>query len=121
MEKSDVVIGIVGPCASGKSTLINGLRKYGYYGKHIAQEHSYVPNMWKRITDPDILVFLDVSYEETKNRKKLHWSEHEYEVQVKRLEHARSNAAIIIDTDVCSPNDVLSIVLNFIRDQKANV
>ena len=119
MEKSEVVIGIVGPCASGKSTLIKGLKKYGYLGKHIAQEHSYVPDMWKRITNPDILVFLDVSYSETKIRKKLQWSEHEYEVQVKRLEHARNNAAIIIDTDTHSPKDVLNIVIGLLKDYKS--
>lgn len=115
MEKSEVVIGIVGPCASGKSTLIKGLKKYGYLGKHIAQEHSYVPDMWKRITNPNILVFLDVSYGETKHRKNLYWSEREYVVQIQRLEHARQNADIIIDTDAYSPMEVLDIVLNLLK------
>jgi len=30
---------------------------------HIAQEHSYVPYMWKRITNPDLLIYLNASFE----------------------------------------------------------
>ena len=52
-------IGVVGPCAAGKTTLIAGLRNHGYTAKHIAQEHSYVPAMWQLLTNPDILIYLD--------------------------------------------------------------
>ena len=117
MEIDDIILGIAGPCASGKTTLIKGLEQHGYHGKHIAQEHSYVPYMWKRLTNPDFLIFLDVSYKNTKNRKRLRWSEKEYLVQVKRLEHARRNADIIIYTDNLSPDEVLQKVISFINIQ----
>jgi dephospho-CoA kinase len=36
-------IGVVGPCAAGKTTLVAALKNRGYEVHHIAQEHSYVP------------------------------------------------------------------------------
>ena len=56
------LIGVVGPCGSGKSTLIAGLEKHGYACRHIAQEHSYVPAMWQIITKPDVLIYLHASF-----------------------------------------------------------
>ncbi|MBN1486515.1 MAG: hypothetical protein JW981_02660, partial [Anaerolineae bacterium] len=60
MIKSSL-IGIVGPCSAGKSSLARELRHRGYRVKEIRQEHSAVPSMWQRITNPDILLYLDVS------------------------------------------------------------
>ncbi len=111
MEIEKLKLGIVGPCASGKTTLKNGLRNYGFHVKHIVQEHSYVPDMWKRLSKPDILIYLDVSYELTQKRKTLNWSKHEYIIQVKRLEHARNHADIYIQTDHITENEVLQTVL----------
>ena len=101
------LIGIVGACASGKSSLIAELTRLGYNCRHIAQEHSYVPDMWQRLTNPDILVFLEVSYEITLKRKNLNWSPHEFQVQLDRLQHARQNADIMINTDELSVNDLV--------------
>jgi adenylate kinase family enzyme len=58
MPADKVLVGVVGPCGSGKSTLIAALEAQGYPCRHIAQEHSYVKDMWKRITNPDVLIFL---------------------------------------------------------------
>ena len=55
------LIGIVGPCGAGKTTLAQGLRGKGYRARAIVQEHSYVQDMWQRITKPDILIFLQAS------------------------------------------------------------
>jgi deoxyadenosine/deoxycytidine kinase len=93
------VIGIVGVCASGKTTLNSGLIARGYNSKHIAQEHSYVPDMWRRMTNPDILIYLDVSYENTIKRKLLNWTREEYLEQVHRIHNAAANAQIHIDTN----------------------
>ncbi len=62
IEVMKPLIGVVGPCAAGKTTLVSGLRQAGYEVRHIAQEHSYVADMWKRLTNPDILIYLHVSY-----------------------------------------------------------
>lgn len=104
------LIGIVGVCASGKSTLINELQRLGYSCRHIAQEHSYVPNMWQRLTNPDVLVYLSASYEITLARRNLNWTPHEYQVQLDRLIHAHQNAHIIINTDPLSENEVAQTV-----------
>ena len=62
MDISRLIIGVVGPCAAGKTTLVAALREMGYNVRHIAQEHSYVPYMWQRLAKPDLLIYLDVSY-----------------------------------------------------------
>lgn len=112
------LIGIVGPCGSGKSTLMEGLEKYGYRTRHIAQEHSYVRDMWKRITNPDLLVFLQASYPVASRRRNLIWSEAEYLEQQRRLAHARENADLFIDTDPLDPNQVLALTLGWIRHHR---
>ena len=113
---NDLLIGIVGPCGAGKSTLASGLLSNGYSVKHIAQEHSYVPDMWERITNPDYLVYLDVSYSQTVIRRKLNWTIDEYQIQVGRLKHARDHSDFLIYTDPLSPQEVLNIVIEYIRN-----
>lgn len=114
-EPKQAVIGVVGVCGSGKSTLAAGLRPYGIQLKHIAQEHSYVPAMWQRLINPDLLIFLDCSYAETIRRRKLEWREDEYQEQHHRLRHARSHADLYLFTDGMNPQGVLQSVLDFLR------
>ena len=111
-----LLIGIVGPCASGKSTLITGLSQRGYYCHHIAQEHSYTPAMWQIITKPDLLIYLHVSFHVSSARRKSNWHEGDYEEQLQRLAHAREHAQLIINTDDQTPAQVLRQVLNFIKN-----
>ena len=106
-----LTIGVVGPCAAGKSTLIENLRKAGIPARHIAQEHSYVQDMWLRLTHPQVLVYLDVSYPTSKERRKLDWMEAEYREQCRRLAHAREHATIYVDTDPLDSCQVFEIVL----------
>jgi cytidylate kinase len=108
-------IGVVGPCAAGKSTLIAGLKKLGYDSRHIAQEHSYTPHMWKRITDPDVLIFLDVSFEESMKRRKLDWSAKDHKQQQLRLAHARQNADLYLNTDSLTIEEVFKKATDFLR------
>ncbi len=108
-------IGVVGPCAAGKTTLIEGLITRGYDAKQIAQEHSYVQDMWLRITNPDVLIFLDVSYSNSIRRKNLNWTEREYKRQQTRLTHAQNNADLYINTDRLTPQQVLSNVLEILN------
>lgn len=110
------LIGIVGPCGSGKSTLTEGLEKNGYACRHIAQEHSYVPAMWQIITKPVVLIYLNVSFQISTDRTKLNWQEKDYNEQLHRLSHAREHANIIIETDDISTEDVLQKALTFLKD-----
>ena len=112
----NLLIGIVGPCGAGKSTLTEGLAKNGYLCRHIAQEHSYVPAMWQIITKPGILIYLNVSFPISTARTKLNWQEKDYSEQIYRLSHAREHAHIIIDTDTMTIEDVLQKALTFLKD-----
>lgn len=111
MTTHEVVLGVVGPCASGKSTLVSALRALDYQTRHIAQEHSYVQDMWRQIGNPDFLIYLDVSYEISKNRTGTDWSSEIFKKQVQRLEHARQHADLYIDTNDLTPQQVLDYVL----------
>jgi len=108
-----MLIGVVGPCGAGKSSLVAGLQAHGFMVRHIAQEHSYVPDMWKRLTNPDILVYLDVSYQNTVIRRKLDWTVDEYQEQLRRLRHARQYADLVVDTNPLSIDQVREVVLLF--------
>jgi hypothetical protein len=111
---AELLIGVVGPCGAGKSSLVAGLKSKGYLIKHIGQEHSYVPDMWKRLTNPDLLIYLDVSYENTILRRKLDWSYEEYSEQLHRLRHARQHADLYLDTNPMTLNDVIQVVLSYV-------
>lgn len=109
-----MLIGVVGPCAAGKSTLVARLQARDFLAKNIAQEHSYVPKMWQILTNPDILIFLDVSFHTATHRRRLNWTEAEFDHQLSRLEHARNHADLIISTDELNENEVLDKVLSYI-------
>lgn len=108
------LVGVVGPCGAGKSTLIAGLEKHGYACRHIAQEHSYVPAMWKIISKPDVLIFLHASFPVSTERNKLDWRLKDYDEQSRRLSHAHEHAHIIIDTDDLTPEGVLQKALEYL-------
>ena len=120
MSGSPIRVGIVGPCTAGKSTLIHHLQVPGVELRHIAQEHSYVQSMWQVISKPDWLIYLDVSYEESLNRKNLNWTEAEYQEQLRRLKHAREHAHLYLMTDHLTPDEVASQVLDFINGLNAD-
>ena len=104
-------VAVVGPCASGKSTLTAALRAAGYEARMPAQEHSYVPDMWRRLVDPDVLIYLDISYEALLARRP-HFGEPEYlEREKARLAHARAHADLVVDTSELTAEEVRQRVL----------
>ena len=117
-KRDKPLVGVVGVCASGKSTLIKGLAQIGFSMKHIAQEHSYVKDMWKRITNPDALIFLDASFPVTLSRRQFNWTEEDWIEQQRRLIHARQNADLVINTDYLSVDEVLQSAIKFIENLK---
>lgn len=108
------LVGVVGVCAAGKSTLIEGMKANGIRTKHIAQEHSYVQDMWKRLTNPDLLIFLDASYPVTLARRQFNWTEADWTEQQRRLKHAREHADLYLNTDSMSIEQVLQRVIAFV-------
>ena len=70
------LVKIVGVSAAGKSTLVEGLRQFGYNARPVAQEHSEVPDMWQRIRPPNWLIFLDADLPaQGERRPDVSWSE----------------------------------------------
>ena len=119
-SNANPLIGVVGVCTSGKSTLIEGLAAKGFRVRHIAQEHSYVKDMWRRITNPDILIFLDASFETTCKRRRMDWTRDDYLEQQRRLSNARENADFYVDTTSLSRDDVAKKILDFLEKAGAN-
>lgn len=110
------LVGVVGPCGSGKSTLIEGLEKQGYACRHIAQEHSYVQSMWQVISKPEVLIYLGASFPVSTARRKLNWQEKDHAEQLRRLNHARQHAHLIVNTDDLTPAQVLQTALDFLEE-----
>jgi thymidylate kinase len=99
MKSVPPVIAVVGPCAAGKTTLAETLTSWGYQVRQVAQEHSYVPDMWQVIAKPDFLIYLDVSYQISISRSKNAWKESIFNRQIERLAHAKKHADLYLHTD----------------------
>ncbi len=80
-----------------------------------------MPDMWKRLTHPDILIYLETSYETTIVRKSLNWTREEYAEQLYRLRNAIENAQIIINTDELTPQQLVTKAVNEITRNINNV
>ncbi len=111
------LIAVVGPCASGKSTLVEGLEEREYSAREVKQEHSYVPTMWQRVTKPDLLIYLDVSQEVASERRSSEADAAWWDALNERLEHALQHADLYIDTDDLTPEEVLRRALSFVEHQ----
>lgn len=98
---------VVGPCASGKSTLVSGLRGLGFDAAVCGQEHSDIPTLWRH-TAPDVVIALSVDLATVRRRRGAEWPEWLYARQNDRLRSARAAAAIEIDTSRLDPADALA-------------
>ncbi len=110
-------VAVVGPCSSGKSTLTNALKAAGYQARHPAQEHSYVATMWQRLTQPDVLIYLDVDYPNMRSRRPhIDGGPQRLAEQHHRLRHAREHCDFYLDTSGLSMAEVETAVFNFLAD-----
>jgi deoxyadenosine/deoxycytidine kinase len=116
-DKSRIRVAVVGACASGKSTLVAALNEAGYEARHVAQEHSYVPAMWQRISRPDVLIYLDLEYRTLAARRPwLDFRPEHLTEQNRRLEHAREHCHLYIDTNQLNSEEVQGQALSFLRE-----
>ncbi|MBC7225068.1 MAG: hypothetical protein H5T59_12485 [Anaerolineae bacterium] len=111
---------VAGPCGSGKSALAARLREAGYQASAVAQEHSYVPDMWQRLGNPDVLIYLDASLETIQRRLGRRWEQGWLELQRERLLHAREHCDLYVATDDKSLEEVAQEVLRFLAERQAS-
>ena len=98
---------VVGPCASGKTTLVAGLRRLGYRAFACGQEHSDIPTLWRH-GDPDVLIALTIDLSTLRRRRGPDWPEALFRVQQRRLAPAVAAADIVLDTSGSSAETVLA-------------
>ena len=118
MELGTMKIAIVGVCASGKTTLVAGLKAAGYGAYNVAQEHSCIHNFWAK-HHPDILVMIDATMPAIHKRRVVYWDENRLAVQHQRLTDAREHANLYIQTDALSAAAVRARVIAFVKEWEA--
>jgi deoxyadenosine/deoxycytidine kinase len=106
---------VVGPCASGKSTLAERLRSHGYDAYVCAQEHSEISSLWRHL-EPDAVIALDVDLETLRRRRGAEWPETIYREQLRRLSAARAVAAVTIDTVALDRDEVEGVALQALSE-----
>lgn len=105
---------IVGPCASGKTTLVQRLRELGYDASVCAQEHSDIPTLWQR-TRPAATISLVVDLATLRSRRGPNWPEEIWRRQQGRLANARQSATVVIDTSTLTPSAVVALATESLR------
>lgn len=107
---------VVGPCAAGKSTLVGNLGSRGFNIKSCTQEHSFVPQLWKRFARADVLIYLDADLATIALRqKRSDWTEQRLAEQRRRLAHARAHCDLYLKTDDLTREQVADRVEAFLR------
>lgn len=113
-DPDPVLIAIVGPCASGKSTLGRALRVTGYQAKTPVQEHSSIANLWQR-SQPDLLIYLDLNFDALLLRRpKNHGGPERLAEQHQRLTHAYEHCDLYLDTSSLTPVEIQEKALAFL-------
>jgi deoxyadenosine/deoxycytidine kinase len=111
-------IAVVGPCTSGKSTLVANLKELGFNAWCVAQEHSDVKWLWKH-KNPDFLVVLNVTLATARKRRNVSWDEHKLADQHKSLADARAHCNLYLPTDNLSPEQMVAKVVEAVNEDSA--
>ncbi len=120
MSRSPQAIGrisVVGPCASGKSTIVRALRMHGYDAHVTSQEHSAIPTLWSR-QDPSVLIALQADLESVRlRRRNPRWSRAVWQAQQDRLADAFAHADYVADTSNQNANQVVQDLLDYLESR----
>ena len=107
---------VVGPCASGKTTLVNNLRHVGYDIHSCAQEHSGVRKLWRVRCRAEVLIHLDAELETIARRQnRTDWTTTRLDAQRNRLADAREHCDFYLRTDELTREQVATSVDAFLR------
>lgn len=114
-RRNSLRVALVGPCAAGKSTIAAALSERGWEARQPAQEHSGVPDMWRRLTRPDLLVYLDASYDTIRaHRPGIRWGQRYLRELRRRLSHARRHADLVVCVDQRSELETVEEIESFL-------
>src|SRR5262249_27236082 len=107
---------VVGPCASGKSTLTERLIEAGFDAYVCSQEHSEIAALWQHL-GPDAVIALDVDLATIRGRRGEDWPDSIYQEQRRRLATAWQAANIIIDTSITSADETFAFAVNALTNR----
>lgn len=110
------LIKVVGVSAAGKSTLVNNLRSRGYHARPASQEHSELPELWRKIRPPARLIYLEIDLPTQRERRPdVAWNPEWLATEERRLAHARQHADFILNTCGMQAAEVLVRVVGWLE------
>lgn len=105
---------VVGPCGSGKTTIVNRLTMLGYNARAVGQEHSIIRDLWNR-SSPDVVVALDTPLSVVRTRRSPDWPAAIYDAQHERLARAFRGADIRLDTGTCTVDEAVASIVRWLQ------
>jgi hypothetical protein len=106
---------VIGPCASGKTSLTTRLQRLGYDALACGQEHSEIADLWRH-QQPDVVIGLRIGLDTLRQRRSREWPEGIYGRQLSRLETGYRNADLLIDCDAIDQELVMNQVVAWLHD-----
>lgn len=107
---------VVGPCASGKSTLVRALKELGYDARVSGQEHSEIAQLWRR-SRPDVLIALTVDIATVLARRGQTWPPWLLELQLARLQSAIAAADLSIDSSRNTVDEMVTMAETYLKNR----
>ena len=106
---------VIGPCASGKTSLTTRLQRLGYDALACGQEHSEIAELWKH-QQPDVVIGLRIGLDTLRQRRSDAWPEAIYHRQMTRLESGYRNAHLVIECDAVDQQAVSDRVVAWLGE-----
>lgn len=114
-DRRSLRIAFVGPCGSGKSTVVHELRAMGIDARMPAQEHSGIASMWQKLLNPDMLFVLDAPNSILRERRPgIDLNDEYLAEQRRRMAHAYAHAHTTFDTSELTSDEIVAAVLELI-------
>jgi chloramphenicol 3-O-phosphotransferase len=75
--------------------------------------------MWQRLSNPDVLIYLDINYDEARSRRPhIDGGPRRLQEQHSRLAHAREHCDYYLDTTDLTPEEVRAAVFRFLNTRR---